>query len=889
LSIQSKAAHRVRNPIALAIISAVIWFANPQSAIAADKRHLGALGGYNSKLVKLYIEEVISYDTLSRLWLGRLPTQDQLNRGVSLYTINTLLAKISGTTSVRPNAITPTVVAGNYTLSSSTPVLPFAGNQLVILGAALFADNTNLAAVTLRRQDDCSLVEDIFEPVNNRLTPDSLVELPGAQDYLHMLSGLTTTPDLFPNGCVDATLGTTATFQIAPVGVTSNNLDMVASLSDFGLSVSEINTTTNATSTVTLARGAILAFVVADVNGDGLNDIVASNVTDPATQKPALATFLNNGDGTFGTPSYVDTPGSILFTVDDVNGDGKPDIVMVNNAQFDEVTFLRTRTVTTFPGNGDGTFRAGVNSTTSAAGTSMAITGDFNGDGRKDLLIGDTLMLGNGDGTFKAGPALPAGVLYEAGLSASAAVGDFNQDGHLDVVYSGPPTGSGIVQILLGNGDGTFQVGSRYASLTEQQPVTVTDIDGDGNLDIMVGNGSQGLYVQDSNDNLFPMMQFLLGRGDGTFVGAPVYTQKSIQTFATGDFNGDGKADALVYSANSNGPGTMIVLPGDGAGNLGTPVSSPVNVAPAIIVAADMNGDGRPDAVLAGNSLMGPVVSVLVNQGRGAFAGERDYVLPGSPTSLAVGDFNGDRIMDVAVGVGGPNGGASSGVYVLLGRSDGTLAAPVRIDSSRYPVSLAARDINGDGRTDLVIADEGFFAPGGNQVNGALHIYLGKADGTFQAGAAPSISATNYSQVVLGDVNGDGKLDLIVAGNVAGTTFGTGTPNIYTLPGNGDGTFQPAQVIPLAGTDGIGAQSIALADFNGDGILDVAIGNPNDYIEVLLGLGDGTFANSIMALGQQPLALGAIDLNGDGLPELLMGGAGGLAVFKNVAAWPALN
>jgi hypothetical protein len=126
---------------------------------------------------------------------------------------------------------------------------------------------------------------------------------------------------------------------------------------------------------------------------------------------------------------------------------------------------------------------------------------------------------------------------------------------------------------------------------------------------------------------------------------------------------------------------------------------------------------------------------------------------------------------------------------------------------------------------------------------------------------------------------------LIAAGNIAGG-FGMGKPNVYAMLGNGDGTFQSAQVNPLAGTDGIGAQSIALADFNGDGVLDVAVGNPNDFTEVLLGMGDGTFANSILALGQQPQTLGAVDLNGDGLPELLLGGPGGLAVFQNAASWP---
>jgi hypothetical protein len=874
------------------LLALLIGFAACQTPLSAQNFHPYA--NYDLRLIWLYANDVISYETLRRLWLGdKSFTQRSIEEYIEIKEIQTALAQTSKSGAPLANRKTGvhTAVTGDYSLSSSTPALPFAGNQLVVLGGALFADRGNLSAVTFRRQDDCTLVESIFEPVNDRLTPDSIVELPGAQDYLHMLSGLTTVPDVFPNGCAETTLGKTAVFNVAPVGVTANNLMQVAALSSLGLSVTAVDPTTNATSTVTLARGNILAFLVADVNGDGLNDIVASNVTNPATQKPALATFLNNGDGTFGTPSYVDTPGSILFVADDVNGDGKPDIVMVNNPQFDFVTFVNTRTVTTFLGNGDGVFRLGVNSTTGALGVSMAVTADFNGDGRKDLLIGDTLMFGVGDGTFKAGTALPASVQNEAGLTSSAAVGDLNQDGKLDVVYSGPGTGSGVVQVLLGNGDGTFQIGARYASLTPQQPVTVTDIDGDGNLDIVVGNSGLGLYVQDSNDNLFPMMQFLLGRGDGTFVGAPVYTQKVITTFATGDFNADGKPDVLAYSVNNSGPGSLIVLPGDGTGSLGTAVSSAANLAPTKIAAADMNRDGVPDAVLAGTLRAAPMVSVVLNQGKGTFAGERDYPLPDFPDSLAVGDFNGDGNMDVAVGVGAPNASnsAANGVYVLLGQAGGTLSAPVRIDSSVYPVSLAVRDLNGDGRADLVIADQGFFAPGGKQVNGALHVYLGNANGTFTAAAALSTPATNYSQAALGDLDGDGKVDLIVAGNVAGNLLGVGTPNVYTMLGNGNGTFQAAQVNPLAGKDGIGAQSIALADFNGDGILDVVVGNSNDFIEVLLGLGDGTFANSILALGQQPLVLGATDLNGDKLPELLMGGQGGLAVFNNVASWPALK
>jgi hypothetical protein len=830
---------------------------------------------YNTGLLAAFIDNIIDYDTLEYLWEGDSPDTELIERLVFIQNFRSLGP---GATRGSRRGVRA-AISGTYTLSSSTPILPFAGNQLVVSGAALFANNTNVSAVTLRRQGDCSLVEDIFEPVNNRLTPTSVAELPGAQDYLHMLSGLTTTPDVYPRGCADPTLGTTAVFTTEPIGVTASGIDLVALLTENGaLEVQEINTATNATSTVTLATGEIYAFTVVDVNGDGLNDIVASGVTDPATQQPSFATFLNNGDGTFSKPSYVDAAATIQFTVDDVNGDGKPDIVF-SGFQFAGVGLAYT--ATTLLGNGDGTFSAGVNSAASAGGGASFITGDFNGDGKKDLLYGSRVMLGNGNGTFTEGPPLPSSVQQESGNTVYAAVGDLNNDGKLDIVYSGI---NGIVQILLGNGDGTFQVGARYASLTPTQPVVLTDIDGDGNLDIFVGNGGQGLYVQDSNDNLSPSMQFLLGRGDGTFAGAPVYTQSPIPQFATGDFNGDGKPDVLVFLANANGgsSGSLAVLPGGGTGNLGAAIASPVNLYPSLVVAADLNNDGKPDAVVAGLSFStGPTLSVLINQGAGKFAGEQDYPLPNGVVSLAVGDFNGDGLMDVAAGVSAAGGSGPSGVYVLLGQAGGKLGAPVKIDASLSPIGLAAGDLNHDGRTDLVVADQG-----SSSSNGALHVYLGNADGTFTAAAAPSTTATQYSVAALGDLNGDGKLDLIVGGNVAGTSIGEGTPNIYTLLGNRDGTFESPQVTALAGMDGLGAQALALGDFNGDGILDVAAGNPNDYTEVLLGVGDGTFGHSLLALGQQPNGLGAVDLNGDGLPDLLIGGAGGLAVFLNVAAWP---
>jgi Bacterial Ig-like domain (group 3)/FG-GAP-like repeat len=855
---------------------------------------------YNAQLELLYLHGIIDIETVKLLWLGDKPSTVLIVHDVAVLNYFLLEFETGNRASTGASHLeraANSTTTGTYTLSSSTPAIPFVGNRMVVIGAVPFANNTNLSAVALRRQGDCSLVEDVFEPVNNLLVPASVAELPGAQDYLHTLSGLTTTPDVFPEGCItDPTYGVSAVTTVEPVGVTANGLNLVAQLSGNGLTVNEINTSSNATSTITLSTStSIYAMVVADVNGDGLNDIVASGVTDPATSQPSFAIFLNNGDGTFKAATYADAPATVAFTVDDVNKDGKPDIVF-NEVQYSADGAISADYITTLLGKGDGTFQAGVNTPISTGGGGAGpITGDFNGDGKKDVLFGSLVLLGNGDGTFAAGPALPAALQYFAGVATAAAVGDFNKDGKLDVVYSSGGAGSGSVQIMLGNGDGSFQVGRRYASLTPGQQVTVTDIDGDGNPDIVVGNSSQGLYVQDSNDNLAPMFQILLGRGDGTFVGAPTYfgqgsIYQNVSQLATGDFSGDGKADVLTIeqvTSNGNTVPVLAMLPGDGSGNLGGAVTSPINLTPTSLVAAKMYADTALDVVLAGRSTGGlSILSVLRNQGNGTFAGEQDYSLPAGATSLAVGDFNGDGIMDVAVGVSTGSSG-TSGVYVLLGQANGTLATPVQIDTSVNPVSIAAGDLTGAGRADLIIADQGTNAPGAtNGVNGALHVYLGNANGTFTGAAAPTTTAGVYSLVAIGDLNNDGKPDLIIGGGASGATD---APNVYTMLGNGDGTFQAAQVTALLGTDDAYPNSVSVADFSGDGKLDVIVGGPSDFTEVLLGNGDGTFAQGLMALAQQPTVLSAVDLSGSGLSDLLVGSNSGLAVFLNVAQWAAVT
>jgi beta-lactam-binding protein with PASTA domain len=776
-------------------------------------------------------------------------------------------------------------------LSLSTPYLPFLGNRFV-LGPALSAANpagaTTGYAVILRRQSDCSLDMD-FDEYPDATTPSAamLTSLGGAQDYFHQLAGLTTTPDVFAKGCSYPILGQPSSSSVLLLGTTADGAVYGASPANAGIYITVVDTTANTIkSTLTLPNAGLFSAV--DVNGDGILDIVADS-TDPTTQHPATAVFLGNGDGTFKPGVYYDIQGD--FTVDDVNGDGKPDIVVC--AISGTIGTIATD-ITTLIGKGDGTF---TQTTTSAPGIGCSsggmVTGDFNGDGRKDLLVHATVLLGNGDGTFTVGSTLPVNASLFLDEIGNTAVGDVNNDGKLDVVVSQ----QGVVAVFYGKGDGTFTTGPRYAALPDLQQVSLTDIDGDGNLDIVLGTSTGGIYSAGGDANPF-LYQILMGRGDGTFVDSVAYNQGqygngentvSGPQIATADFNGDNEPDALVFTpANGNTvlSSSLAMLPGDGTGKLGAPVSSPVTITPTMLVTASINKDGKADVVLAGYIPNGsPELAVLLNQGNGTFAGELDYTLPSPVVSLVTGDFNGDGLTDVAVGVNpGAGNTGTSGVYVLLGQSNGTLTSPVKIDASLNPTGLVAADINGDGKSDLIVADQGAYSP---QINGALHVYLGNANGAFTAAAALTTSATNYSVAALGDLNGDGKLDLIVAGGVPGAT--SGTVNVYTLLGNGDGTFKAPVALAPAGQDGV-VTSIALADVNRDGLLDVAIGNATDFTEVLLGNGDGTLNDSILALGQQPLALAAVDLNGDGFPELLVGtvdvtGTGNLTVFRNANAW----
>ena len=278
----------------------------------------------------------------------------------------------------------------------------------------------------------------------------------------------------------------------------------------------------------------------------------------------------------------------------------------------------------------------------------------------------------------------------------------------------------------------------------------------------MLGTGTPGLYWLNSQTPAI-----------GNF---PV-------SVAVGDFNRDGIPDLAVANGNDN---TLTVLLGKGDGTFTTQAVSPATgVAPACIVVGDFNGDGIPDLAVSylGNGPGG--ITILLGKGDGTFTTVAASPATGyAPYSIAVGDFNGDGIPDLAAA-----NFESRTVTVLLGNGDGTFKAAASPATSGDPESIAVGDFNGDGKADLAVP---------NSFDNTVTILLGNGDGTFTTAASP-ITGDQPVCVVVGDFNGDGKADLAVANYNNGSYLDPSTLTI--LLGNGDGTFTAAAGVDRTALD----------------------------------------------------------------------------------------
>ncbi|MHB1959876.1 MAG: FG-GAP-like repeat-containing protein [Acidobacteriaceae bacterium] len=744
---------------------------------------------------------------------------------------------------------------------------------------------TGLEEVAIQRQADCSFTVNALGGSPTPTTPSSSTfttsQSPDFGNYLHAVAGLPTQTVQFPLGCKGPQLGIASQTNVY-VGQDSKGDQIGVGFASIGDVVYLSNPGSGTISVAPLPQAASiglasLTFSVADVNGDGINDLIAIEGYNSNASVNGVYVFLGHADGTFANPvQYVAGTNPEAAVIDDVNGDGKLDLIVDDGSAGPNNIF-------TLLGNGDGTFKpaiiAGGSCDICTTNSSLA-TGDFNGDGKKDLVLSDgEILLGNGNGTFAASAfTLPINLAPNDG--GIPVVGDFNHDGKLDVamnIFNNTSTQAqtGEVTIFLGNGDGTFTTGASYVNISGSGHMATEDFDGDGNLDLILGSGDNGVYS--SGTYTKGVFQFLMGRGDGTFAGAPTYQNVAYgglnsiaPTFAVGDFNGDGKPDILTDVMSNNNIQGMALLAGDGQGNFAQGPTIKGDY-PLALVSADMNGDSHLDAVFIGYSSGNYTLDVALGNGDGTFQAATNVLLPsGKFNDFVVGDFNGDGKPDVMVTMTSFSTNADA-IYLFLGNGDGTLQSPVSIDTPPQAYGIAAGDFNGDGKLDFAVTNT---SNGSANTTGAVLVYLNKGSGTF---AKPVSYAANMfpGPIAVADVNLDGKPDLVVASsdNAAVTSsnpFGPhGTLNV--LLGKGDGTFQTALSSPLNDPS---YSNIAVADMNQDGIPDVVVGDdgrPFFYTQILYGKGDGTFpTGNSLQMGLNSQSVTAVDVNGDKRPDLLL-------------------
>lgn len=503
--------------------------------------------------------------------------------------------------------------------------------------------------------------------------------------------------------------------------------------------------------------------------------------------------------------------------------------------------------------------------------TFQMATGDFNEDGKTDIVLVDggvALLLSNGDGTFSTTDVSNFPPLaYQSPMSV--AVGDINHDGHLDlVVFAYYQSGDPVLLIALGSGDGTFGDPARismvnngcasyYSVSAYFSQITIADFNGDGNPDWIVSCPTLTVYFGDGHGGVssthelsgtgpivagdfngdrisdFAALQdketaIFLGKADGTFIAAG-HPLISVKPVLAGDFNEDGKFDLVVQSLDGLG---SILYFGNGDGSFDRGPKLPATLQSDLIssaLAGDFNRDGHLDIAFLipfdfsytlGIPLDAGSTKVLFGKGDGTFTASPTYVGGDAPGGLVAANLTGHGELDlVTATLGYSGGGATASVGTLLNNGDGTFEGAYTVLNTGIN-NVAAGDFNNDNKLDIVAV-----SPGG------LSVVLGNGDGTFQAPI--DVSADNVQAVAVGDFNNDGNLDVVT---------GTDTQlTLYVGDGHGDLKVFSSCQCGIGGNFNFHPQ-IGVADFNDDGNLDVAVSNPvTNTIAIDFGDGKGHF------------------------------------------------
>jgi hypothetical protein len=922
------------------------------------------------------------------------------------------VATVIGTFPTTTN-LTMSGVPGNYTLqagvvSAGGPIAPTGNVEILDTtnGKALLSTPSLVATSTMVNWN--SVIEPVSEVFGTIIPGDFNGD--GLTDLVYLSGG--TNPQLavlLGNG--DGTLAATPKVTSIASGPWSfavgdfngdGTLDvaMTFSGSQTTLIVYLGNGDGTFTAGATTSENASVNNVVADFNGDGNEDIAAANAGQ-------IQILTGNGDGTFSNGPAT-TADCASFTVGDFNQDGKPDIACEDNG------------VTILLNNGDGSFRTGV--TVPIGYGSVPVVADFNGDGILDIAsttgVQDpdgaqddgsiSIYLGDGDGSFSLSTT------YRVGAGPrTMVVGDFNGDGKADLAVVN--SDASYDSTFLGNGDGSFvAAGDLSSGQNAATTLIAADLNGDGATDLItnytlglaaylaqptmtalatangltvVGTGTHmvtadypgnGPYAPSVSDPagltalsdptpILTVLSLTASPSSSAVYGQPVTLTATLSPSSGQGTSTDG--ETIRFFSGQFALGSAPLQGGKATLQLGTlPVGMDTLTAsyggdqifvgstsgvrefsvggttPATSTSLTVTAGGQPVTTVAAGTAVTFTASVLVNGTPVLSAGTfnfcdatvnyctdvkvlgtaqitsagtatfkfvppigthsfKAYFLPtasyggsaSAPAPLAVsgqfattaslttsGDGSDYTLTTTITGYGNTAGQLSpTGTVTFTGLSNQTsgplsailepgasaisMALPVQVPAIALPSSLAAADFNGDGILDLAVSNDG---------DNPMTVVLGNGDGTFRPGVNPAIPG---GAIVAGDVNRDGIEDLVVAGGYA---------PLAVLLGVGDGTFTVLTDPSISN-----AFSPIMADFNGDGILDLIVTTGQDQIlgatptvQVLLGQGDGTFLpgqtisiTTGTTVDADVVIMG--DFNGDGKPDLFIGGAGPTSLF----------
>jgi len=727
-------------------------------------------------------------------------------------------------------------------------------------------------------------------------------------------SGTAATPHVFQfTTAVSPSTGTFTNRQELPVGVQPSDLatgdidgdgdlDLLTTDYNKGESTSSVSIRRNDGTgsffgNQALAIASAASLVLGDVDGDTDLDLVVSNYS---YNIPTVSVRLNDGNGNFSGNQVVAVGGIPQdVTLGDIDADGDLDLLTVSSG---------LNTVSVRLNNGTGTFSAGQEVAAGSAAGHLTLA-DVDNDGDLDLLTtnaGDgtvSIRLNNGLGTFSGSYYVTVG-----GTPTSIAAADVDGDGDLDFMTA---NGNGTapfltrnVSLQLNNGNGTFQPAPDLAVRSYTYGVTLADIEGDGDLDLLVAHGN-GVSVR-------------LNNGTGTFSGnQDVQVGLGPRNVAAVDLDGDGDLDLLTPNTSGNDvsvrlnqnatPSTPVlvasVLPARNARAVARNTDVAVSFNYALsntavtqqalkVFSQEAGGKKAGAATVSGNTLnfnpntdfkAGETVFATVKQGvltTGSFSlltphvfqfttatspsagrfGAGSEVLVSNPNStpysVATGDVDGDGDLDLLTANQGSNT-----VSVRLNNGTGTFSGTQEVAVGSAPLSLVLGDVDGDGDLDFATANGLSTAS-----NGTVSIRLNNGNGTFSAGQEiiNGVRFNGYGNgLTLNDMDGDGDLD-VVTSYPLDQYSATGVTAVRL--NNGDGTFSGGAELV---TTSPFPRDIAVGDADGDGDLDLFTAN-NVNVSVRLNNGLGTFTgNQQVAVGNDPIELALGDLDGNGTLDLV--------------------